>query len=123
MNRRPSGTKLSRAISGFQQFKTAEALSPNTLISYECALHLWFSHVGDVDLKEITTSDVLAYRAWRRVEYKPRRLSDREGPLSPKTTRNGYATLSAFFKWACAEFNLPNPMEKSPRAAIPAPRR
>jgi integrase len=112
MNRRPLGTKLSRALLGFQQFKT-EALSPGTLVSYDCALRLWLSHVGDVDLKEITTSKALEYLAWLRVEYEPRRLSGREGPLSPKTIRNAYATLSAFFKWACAEFNLPNPKSSS----------
>jgi integrase len=53
-----------------------------------------------------------------RVEYKPRRITRREGPLSPKTIRNVYATLSAFFKWACAEFNLLNPMEKVPAFAL-----
>ena len=118
MNRRPLGTKLSRAILGFQQFKTAEALSPNTLISYECALHLWFSHVGDVDLKEITTSDVLAYRAWRRVEYKPRRLSDREGPLSPKTTRNGGTPPSPLFSNGLAL----NSTSRTQWRKVPAPR-
>lgn len=117
MNRRPLGTKPQKAVLGFQQFKTAEALSPGTLVSYDCALRLWLSRIGDVDLREITASDVLEYLAWLRVEYKPRRLSGREGPLSPKTIRNAYATLCAFFKWACAEFNFANPMEK-----VPAPR-
>ncbi len=121
MNRRPVDTKLSQAILGFQQFKTAEALSPCTLVNYDCALRLWLSHVGDVDLIEITTSSVLEYLAWLRVEYKPRRLSGREGPLSSKTIRNAYAIFSAFFKWACAEFNLPNLMEKVPTPRFQRP--
>ena len=53
MNRRPLGLKLEKAIWGFLQFKTAEALNPNTLISYECVLKLWLSHVGDVDLNRL----------------------------------------------------------------------
>ncbi len=40
MNRRPLGLKRERAILGFQQFITAEALSPTTLVSYDSALRL-----------------------------------------------------------------------------------
>lgn len=38
MNRIAPGFKLSKAILGFQQHKEAEALSPNTLISYQSTL-------------------------------------------------------------------------------------
>jgi hypothetical protein len=42
MNRRPSGSLLlSRAISGFLQYKAAEGLSPSTLQSYQRDLKLW----------------------------------------------------------------------------------
>jgi len=41
MNRRPLGLKLEKAVVGFLQYKTAEALSPNTLIAYESVLKLW----------------------------------------------------------------------------------
>jgi integrase/recombinase XerD len=111
------GLKLEKAVTGFLQFKTAEALSPNTLIGYASVLKLWLSHAGDVELQRIASSDVLEHLAWLRSDYQPRRLSGRAGPLSPKTIRNTYATLSAFFKWASAQFNLPNPMDK-----VPAPR-
>jgi integrase/recombinase XerD len=77
MNRKPLGLTLPKAILGFQQYKTAEALSPNTLVSYESALKLWLSHAGDVDLNQITSKDILEYLAWLRTEYKPRRLGGR----------------------------------------------
>ena len=41
MNRSPSGLILPKAILGFVQAKTAEGLSPNTLIGYEHDLKLW----------------------------------------------------------------------------------
>ncbi len=109
MNRRPLGLKLSKAILGFQQYKTAKALSPGTLISYESIFKLWLAHTGDVDLSQITSQHILDHLTWLRTEYKPRRLSGREGPLSPKTIRNAFAALSAFFHWACAEFGIANP--------------
>ena len=39
MNRRPLGLKLEKAVLGFLQFKTAEGLSSNTLLS------VWVSHI------------------------------------------------------------------------------
>ena len=47
MNRRPSGSLfLSKAITGFMQYKAAEGLSPTTLRSYEHDLKLWLEYIG-----------------------------------------------------------------------------
>jgi integrase/recombinase XerD len=75
------------------------------------------AHIGDVDIGDVTTQDVRGYLAWLRTEYKPRRWKQTDDPLSPKTLRNIWVTLSAFFRWASIELDLPNPMK-----AIPAPR-
>ncbi len=116
MNRRPSGLKLGKAITGFLQFKSAEGLSPRTLVSYEYDLKLWMQHGGDVEVGQVTSQEIRAYLAWLRTDYKPRRWNGSEHPLSPKTIRNVWATLSAFFDWASVEFNVPDPMQ-----GVPAP--
>ena len=111
MNRRPSGLKLDKAVTGFMQYKTAEGLSPRTLVGYEHDLKLWVKYADDVDVSAVTSQDIRAYLAWLRTEYKPRRFSGGEQPLSPKTVRNSWVTLSAFFAWAAIEFNGPDPMQ------------
>jgi integrase/recombinase XerD len=63
------------------------------------------------------TQDLRAFPAWLRTDYKPRRLCGGDDPLSPKTVRNFWVTLSAFFSWVCDEFDIPNPMK-----GVPAPR-
>lgn len=117
MNRRSPGLKLSKAISGFLQFKTAEALSPTTLVSYEHHLRRWLAHTGDVDVEMVTTEHIRDFLAWLRTEYKPSRFSGNTQPLSPKTLHNSWITLCAFFTWMNREFNLDNPMR-----AIPGPK-
>jgi len=117
MNRRPPGLKLSKAISGFVQHKTAAGLAPTTIQGYERDLKKWAMHIGDVDIGDVTTQDVRDYLAWLRTEYKPQRWKKSDDPLSPKTLRNVWVTLSAFFRWASIELDVPNPMK-----AVPAPR-
>jgi integrase/recombinase XerD len=111
MNRRPLGLKLDKALTGFLQHKAAEALSPNTLIAYEHDLKLWIRYAGDVDVCQVTTQNLRAFLAWLHTDYKPHRFSGSEHPLAAKTVHNVWITLSSFFTWATAEFEMPNPMK------------
>jgi integrase/recombinase XerD len=63
MNRRPSGLKLDKAVTGFLQYKAAEGLSPRTLVGYEHDLKLWVKYAGDVDVSVVTTPEIRAYLA------------------------------------------------------------
>lgn len=117
MNRRPPGLSLSKAFVGFEQHKAAEGLSPRTLVSYMQHLGLFLEYAGDADVSQVTKQNLRAFLAWLRTEYRPRRLNGSEAPLSPKTVHNFWVTLSAFFRWACDEFEIPNPMQ-----GVPAPR-
>ena len=117
MNRRPLFLKLQKAVLGFLQQKTAEGLSPTTLLSYQHLLGTWAAHLGDVPINHITTRDLREFFVWLRTEYKPRRFSGSVQPLAPKSIRNAWIALSAFFTWACTEFKFDNPMQ-----GIPAPR-
>ncbi len=116
MNRRPLGLKLDKALTGFLQHKAAEALSPNTLIAYEHDLKLWIKYAGEADISQVTTQDLRAFLAWLHTDYKPHRFSGSEHPLAAKTIHNVWITLSSFFTWATAEFEMANPMK-----AIAAP--
>lgn len=116
MNRRPQGYPVSKAVAGFLQHKAAEALSPNTLTSYSIHLRKWTEYAGDVPVHKVTTTDLRAFLAWLRTDYRPQRFGGGTQPLAGKTLRNFWITLSAFFTWASAEFGFDNPMK-----GVPAP--
>lgn len=118
MKHRPQGSLvLSKAVTGFLQYKAAEGLSPNTLQSYERDLKLWQIYAGDILVEDISTKLIQAYLVWLRTDYKPRRITGNQQALASKTIHNFYISLCAFFTWACREFNLPNPIK-----AVPAPK-
>jgi integrase/recombinase XerD len=116
MNHRASGLRTDKAINGFMQHKAAEGCSTTTLISYAQHLKAWGKYAGEIDIDAIAASDLRAFLAWLRCDYKPRRFEGSDLPLSPKTLRNYWITLSAFFRWASAEFDLTTPMR-----SVPAP--
>ncbi len=117
MNRRPPILKLSKAISDFLQYKAAEGLSPRTLECYEQHLKNLLTYAGDIDVNQMQPPQLRDYLAWLRTDYKPKRFNGQAHPISPKTLRNVWVSLSAFFRWASNKMGMPNPMK-----AIPAPR-
>lgn len=118
MNHKSSGLlKLSKAIPGFINYKSAEGLSHRTLDSHERLLNKWMEHIGDQEIGHISSQDVVAYISWLRNEYVPRRYNGKTHPLSPKTLRNVWVTLSSFYRWAAQELKIPNVMK-----AVPIPR-
>jgi integrase/recombinase XerD len=83
MNRTSPVLKLSRAIWGFIQYKTAEALSSRTIVSYEHDLNLWLDFMADdPDVASLDPQSLRNYLAWLRTDYKPHRFSGDERPLS-----------------------------------------
>ena len=118
MKRRPTGSlPLSKSVEGFLQYKAAEGLSPATLQSYQRDLKLWREFAGDIAVHQITTALLQKYFVWLRTDYKPRRITGNGQALASKTIHNFYVSLSAFFTWACREFDLPNPI-----TAVPVPK-
>ena len=117
MNHRPSGLILKKAIEGFIYFKVAEGLSPNSIVSYRHDLRLFLEHLGNIQIEEIVSRDIVKYLAWLRTEYVPIRKNGKTHGLANKTLRNHWVTLSSFFRWFSEEFETSNPMKK-----VPAPR-
>ncbi|MBI9044417.1 MAG: phage integrase N-terminal SAM-like domain-containing protein [Anaerolineaceae bacterium] len=60
---------ISKAIDGFLKFKIAEGLSQRTVDSYKYYLNQWMNHIGDQDVANINTSDLITYFAWIHTEY------------------------------------------------------
>lgn len=118
MNRQPSGLLLfDKALEGFLQFKLAEGISTRTYSSYQHDLNLFMKRTGNPAVQNIGSMMLIKHMSWLRVEYKPKRRSGDTRPLSPKTIRNHWVSLSAFFKWFTLEFGGENPMKK-----VPAPK-
>lgn len=109
-----SSMNLEKAIRGFISYKSAEGLTDRSLDSYERTLRGWSNHEGDCPLKAINALSLTQYLNWLRSEYTPQRLSGKTHPLSPKTLRNVWITLSSFYSWASQEFGIPNPMKDVP---------
>ena len=121
MNHTPSGSLiLSKAIPFFLNYKTAEGLSARTIDSYERTLSKWLAYQGDDEISAITKQEITAYLSWLHTDYVPKRFNGKNHPLSPKTLRNIWVTLSSFYSWAKLEFEIPNPMESilAPRFKI-----
>jgi integrase/recombinase XerD len=120
MNRRPSGLVVSQALTGFLQFKSAEGVSPRTMIAYEHDLKLWIEQLGDMDIKEIRSRHILSFLSYLRTDYVPRRIAgDNSQKLTPKTIYNIYVSLASFFTWASREFDMANPVKNVPRPRVP----
>ncbi|MEK7278659.1 MAG: site-specific integrase [Chloroflexota bacterium] len=81
MKRRPPGFLLSKAITGFLQYKAATALSPRTVEGYDHDLKKWLAYTGDKEVANITTQDLRAYLVWLSTGYKPRRFNGETHPL------------------------------------------
>jgi len=111
MNLRSSGLSVSKALVGYLNTKAAEGLSPRTLQNYEHRLNQWIDYVGDADVGKVSPQMIRRYLVWLRTEYKPRRFNGDDQPLSAKSIRNVYVTLSSFFTWAAAEFDIESPMD------------
>jgi integrase/recombinase XerD len=117
MNRKPPVLLLSKAVAGFLQYKEAEGLSPRTIEVYTDHLERWLGYVGDVNITTVTTAQIRAFLVWLRTDYQSARIFGRGQPISSKTLRNYWVSLSALFTWAATEFGFPSPVK-----GVPAPK-
>jgi integrase/recombinase XerD len=75
MNQRPTGLNVTKAITGFLQYKSAEGLSPVTVTGYGHDLKLWIEYQGDMDVAQVETVRILAYLNHLRTDSFPRRIT------------------------------------------------
>jgi len=108
---------LENAIEGFIYHKTAEGLSPNTLVGYKYDLLLFGREKRNVQIDHIESRDIVQFLTWLREEYRPKRVTGTNKGLSRKSIRNKWIALASFFRWASLEFGIDNPINQ-----VPAPR-
>ena len=87
--------RLSLAIEGFLLHR-AGAGSINTMRDYRNTLRKWLAHIGDVDTGELAADHVRRFLYHLRIEEE----------LSPKTVKNAWIGLSAFFTWLEGEMGV-----------------
>jgi integrase/recombinase XerD len=111
---------MSKALTGFLQYKGAEGVAPTTVEGYKRDLKVWIEYQGDQDILEIESQHILAFLNYMRSDYVPRRITGGNSrKLTPKTIYNIYISVASFFTWASREFNLFNPMKSIPRPRVP----
>lgn len=98
---------LSKAIAGFMLELRADDFSPNTIAVYSWALQLLINFVGDKELASIGESDVKAFWAFLKDEYKPNRPGGGSEPLSPASRQNVWVALRSFYNFASRELQAP----------------
>ena len=120
MNQRTPGLVMSKALTGFLQYKGAEGIASRTVEGYRRDLKVWIEYQGDQDILEIESQHILAFLNYMRTDYVPRRITGGNSrKLTPKTIYNIYISLASFFNWASREFNLLSPMKNIPRPRVP----
>jgi len=80
---------LSKAIDGFILTCRARRLSEHTISDYAYTFRIFLSHMGDMDISRIESSQITAFLASRRV--------------GAKTVLNYHIGLSALWTWAIKE--------------------
>jgi len=115
---------LSRAIEGFLLHKRASGRSPNTIRNYRIQLERLCEWLEDPDMDEVTPQDLERFFIYLKEDYRVERIGRLDiepRPLSPKTRKNAWGTLSAFWRWAAKEFNIDDPFDVAPVRYHPKP--
>lgn len=87
--------RLSLAIEGFLLYR-AGAGSINTMREYRNTLRKWVECIGDVDTSELGADHVRRFLYQLRIEEE----------LAPKSVKNAWIGLSAFFTWLEGEMGV-----------------
>lgn len=87
--------RLSQAIEGFLLHRAGTG-SINTMRDYRNTLRKWLACIGDVDTGELAADHVRRFLYHLRIEEE----------LSPKTVKNAWIGLSAFFTWLEGEMGI-----------------
>ncbi len=115
--------KLEEAINLYVQARCGE-IADSTLTWYQHHLRAMFQYLGNVDIAEITITDLRAYRA-KLLEQENRWLDHPTRPtegggLSPYSIHNRIQTCKQFFSWLVEESLLDgDPSERLKQRKLP----
>lgn len=117
--------RLRQATEGLFFAMRADGYSQATIELYQYVLDRLAHFLGDPDVEEIKPNDLTRYFAYLRTDYKPRRSSGDDAPLSGSTLQNHWKGIRTFFRWAAEELELSRPDTKlklppnNPKAILP----
>lgn len=100
---------LLKAIEGFCLSKAADDLSPSRIKRYRGCLKLLSNYLENPESTEITQEDLQRFIVWLKTEYKPKRFSGDQSPLSRASLDNYWIAIRSFYAWASREFNIKRP--------------
>lgn len=89
---------LNDAIAEFLIAQEADGSSASTINWYKSILGKFLQHLGNIEIKTISTADIRKYIIWARGEY------------APDTAHAHIRVQHKFWKWCQAEYDLANPM-------------
>lgn len=112
---------LRKALEGFKIDRQALGYSPNTVRIYLDCLSVLADYLGEVEISEINKDDLIRFLHYLRTEYKPKRFSGSEKPLSPATIDNYWIAMRSFFKWAEETLEIENISDGIPRPKFAPP--
>lgn len=102
--------KLSKAIEGYLLDSSATYAATTVSLKKTC-LGMLCEHLGDPELKSITSDDLVRWLAYLKNDYIPHRFPTARttGALSPSALDNHWKSVRSFFNWCNRRLGLPRP--------------
>lgn len=105
---------------GYLLHKSASGRSEYTLRNIRIQLTRHNKYFGNNRVSDVTSADLDDFFNFLRNEYTPRSFS-KSKRLAPKTLRNAWSIIRAFWNWASVEFGIDNPFKVDPIKAHSKP--
>ena len=95
--------KISYALTGFLNAKSADGYSAETLSTYAWALGLMVKTLADKEIEAVTSMELQQFFAWLRAGYIPKRTNQSTKPLTGRSLENIWTAMPSFFNWHTSE--------------------
>ncbi len=106
---------LSRTIEGFLLHISAAGRSHNTIRNYRMDLNRFSNWLNDLRIDAVESKHIEEFLSYMKNDYRITHVGIRKiitpRSLSKKSLHNIHGCLAVFWKWASAEFQLPNPFK------------
>jgi len=103
--------QLSKALQGYRISSLAEGFSQLTIRTYLSALNTLIDYIGDKEIEQITSDELLGFMSYLVTDYVPKRLNNpnNKTQLSTASHHRYWKAIRSFFKWAKVELGIDRP--------------
>jgi len=112
---------LSKAIDGFILEAKSGVYSPTYIPTIESQCKRINDFFGEREIESFTLDDWKSYLRFLRFEYKPKRFSGDESPLSEATIDNHWKMIRSFYNWITPILSINRPDLELPRPKYQSP--